>query len=374
MPHTQKHLRVNIMQTSNRIRDFELLNKQHPTGNFFQSHEFYDVLKLANLKPFIVVTSEREVNGGLLAYTLPNPSFISRFFPNLIVYYGPILADTTNLNTLDMLLNNLDLEMRRCGIVQVDIRAPFPYCKLNDIFTQNEYVRYDPGGEYSIIIDLAEDENALWKKTKRLARRSIKRAIKSNVKVTEVASERDLHSFHEIYISTAERRNFVPYSFSFFNAFRLKLEPRGVAKFFIAWHGSKPIAGILNTIYNGQSVPFINASLDEYWKLCPNHLLFWHSMCWSKVEAKAKTFKLYHLPKSKSPKNVIDYYSFKTLFGGDLIHECSFYRKIVSPIKLQILEKAGKLLHLGVRTPWHLRPFSPVSTGEVSTRHSEKAV
>ena len=215
-----------------------------------------------------------------------------------------------------------------------------------------------------MIIDLAKDENTLWKEMKKFARQNVKKAIQRNVKIREVANEQELRSFHQIYLHTAERRDFIPYSFSFFNALRSKFQPKGIAKFFLAWHGKKPIAGILNVVYNGQSVPFIAASLKDYWKLSPNHLLFWHSICWSKVEAKAQTFKLYHLPKSKCPKNGIDYYSFKTCFGGDLVRECSFYYKVISPLKLQLLEKVSRLLRVG-----HVKQI----LREVGARHKLKS-
>lgn len=316
-------------------------------GNFFQSPEFYEVLNLANQHPFVVTVSERECMAGLLAYTLPESSLVSQFFPSLMVYYGPILTKDTNSNSLDTLLSNLDSEARKRGAVRVDIRTPFPACTLNNVFEQNGYVRYDPGGEYSVIIDLTKDENTLWEEMKKFARQNIKKAIRRNVKIKEVANEQELRSFHQIYLHTAERRDFIPYSLSFFNALKLKLQPKGIAKFFLAWHGEKPIAGILNIVYNGHFVPFIAASLKDYWKLSPNHLLFWHSICWSKVETKAQTFKLYHLPKSKYPKNGIDYYTFKTCFGGDLIRECSFYYKVISPLKLQLLERVSSLLRVG---------------------------
>jgi len=338
---------VKRTQNSNRIRDFELLNKQSPLGNFFQSREFYDALKLAGQNPFIVTDSEQELSAGVLAYTLPGAPFISRFFPNLIVYYGPILAENADPNALGTLLRNLYSEARKRGAVQIDMRTPFAHCTSNDVFEQNGYIRYDPGGEYSVIIDLTKDEDTLWKEMKRFARANIKKAIQKHIKIKEVDNEQELRSFHQIYLSTSERRDFIPYSFSFFNALRLKCQPKGTAKFFLAWHGEKPIAGILNIVYNRQSVPFIAASLKDYWKPSPNHLLFWHSICWSKVEAKAQTFKIYHLPKSKCPKNGIDYHTFKTCFGGDLIRECSFYYKVISPFKLQLLEKGSRLLREG---------------------------
>lgn len=336
---------VNKTKDRSRIRDFEALNARSPLGSFFQSREFYEVLKLANRDPFFV-TASKERDAGLLAYNFPDTRFISRFFPNLIVYYGPVLGRNADSNNLDNLLRDLDIEAQKRGAVRVDIRTQCLFRKMHNIFVKNRYVRYDPGGEYSVIIDLTKDQNTLWREMTKRARRSIKRAIKNNVKIREVTSKRDLYGFYKIYVSTTRRRNFAPYSFSFFDSIRLKLERSGVAKFFLAWHGGRPIASILITIYNGQSVVFINASLKEYWGLCPNHLLHWHSICWSKSEAKANTFKLYHLPKSK-PKSGIDYHSFKTSFGGNLIHECYFYYKIVSQIKWQVLETLSKLLQVG---------------------------
>jgi len=331
------------MKTTITIQDLERLNKQSPMGNFFQSHEFYSVLNSANLHPFAITASESARRAGLLAYTSPDPPLVSKFFPSVKVYYGPILAKDADSGAVDALLRALDSEAREKGAIRVDIRAPFSPGILNDVFEQNDYNRFDPGGEYSIIINLAGSEDALWKGMKRIARRNIRKAIRSKIAIKEVSNEQELRSFYRIYLHTAERRYFTPYSFSFFSALRSKLQPNGIAKFFLAWHNEKPIAGILNTIYNRQSVPFIAASLRGYWKLCPNHLLIWHSICWSKHEAEAQAFKLYHLPKSESPKNGIHYHSFKTCFGGDLIRECSFYHKVISPLKLQLLKKINRL-------------------------------
>jgi len=283
----------------------------------------------------------------LLAYTPPSSPFIPRFLSNLAVYYGPVLAENADPNTLGTLLGNLDSEARRRGIARVDIRTPFPPPTLNDVFLQNGYTRFDPGGEYSVIIDLAKDENTLWMEMKKYARRNIRKSNRRNIEIKEVTNDQELRSFYQIYLHTAIRREFVPYSFSFFDALKSKVQPKKIAKFFLAWHGEKPIAGILNVTYNGQSIPFIVISLKHYWKLSSNHLLFWHVMCWSKIKGKAQTFKLYHLPKSKCSQNGIDYHSFKTSLGGDLIRESSFYYKNISPLKVQILEKVNRLAQVG---------------------------
>jgi hypothetical protein len=290
------------------------------------------------------------MNGeALLSYTALDSPLVMRFFPSLTVYYGPILGKDANPKALDILLDNLNKEARRRAAVRLDIRTPFSCHTLNDLFEKNGYIRYNPGGEYSVLIDLNKDENELWKEMKNMARSCVRNAIRNNVEIKEIQDEQDLRSFYEIYLETAERRKFLPYPLNFFKAFRLKLEPKGVCKFFLSWHNGIPIAGILNTIYHGQSIPLIQASLYNFWHLHPNHLLYWHSICWSKVVANAKIFKLYHLPQFP-PKAGIDYYTFKTSFGGRLIQECAFYYKIFPSFRQQFLNKLGNIQNkIGVR-------------------------
>lgn len=333
-------------ETHSEIRDFELMNKQSPLGNFFQSCEYYNALRFANSDPFFVTADKRGVKGGLLAFTPPTAPFIKRMFPSLMVYYGPVLDKDSDPKVLDVLLNKLDSEARKRHAMRVDFRTPFPPSDLNKIFVQNGYHRFDPGGEYSVIIDLKKSETALWKEMKRFTKENIKKAKRKNVEIKEVNDEYELRRFYQIYSSTARRRNFVPHPFGLFKCLFSESQPKGTCKFFMAWLGTKPIAIILNFIYNGQCTPFINASLRKYWNFSPNHLLFWHSICWSKVKTKAQTFKIYHLPKTKCRINGIDYFTFKTSFGGDLIRECSFYYKNISPFKFRLLRAINKFSRL----------------------------
>jgi lipid II:glycine glycyltransferase (peptidoglycan interpeptide bridge formation enzyme) len=113
----------------------------------------------------------------------------------------------------------------------------------------------------------------------------------------------------------------------------------------MAWWKDKPIGGILNTFYKEESVPYVACSLSRFWDFHPNHVLFWHSIRWSKEVAGSSVFKIYHIPPKRERVQGIDYYTFKTSFGGRLVEECTFYEKIVSPVKFKILQVLVRLMN-----------------------------
>jgi len=199
-------------------------------------------------------------------------------------------------------------------------------------------------GEYSVFIDLQKDMDTLWKGMKRFAKRSIKKAIDKGVRVRNVETEMELHQFFNVYRQTAARRGFYPFPYRLFSALWTQLEPKGLVKFFVAWLGKQPIGGILNTFYEKESVPYIACSLKRFWDYCPNHLLFYHSLKWSKEVADSSTFKVYHLPSKRERGQGIDYYTFKTCFGGDLVEERTIYHKIIAPTRFRLAQMyQGKL-------------------------------
>jgi lipid II:glycine glycyltransferase (peptidoglycan interpeptide bridge formation enzyme) len=243
---------------------------------------------------------------------------------------------------LDQLFERLHSRLKAERAVTLDITAPFPFPHNYEIFCRNGYIsETEAKGECSVIIDLQSDVDFLWKGVRRFARRNIKRAIEEGVEVKGIKNEMELRDFHRIYRDTCNRRGFQPSPYRMFEAFWKELEPRGKSKFFLAWWKNIPIAGILNTFYGEQSVPYIACSLNRFWNLHPNHLLFWHSIKWSKEVAGSSVFKLYHLPARRERVQGIDYFTFKTCFGGSLIEECSFYRKTFSPVRFKI----SQMLH-----------------------------
>jgi lipid II:glycine glycyltransferase (peptidoglycan interpeptide bridge formation enzyme) len=171
-----------------------------------------------------------------------------------------------------------------------------------------------------------------------VTRRSIKKAVEKGAEVRGIETEQELHEFHRIYLDTSTRRGFNPLPYRLFKELWTQLEPRGLVKFFIVFWRKRPIAGILNTFYQEQSVPYVACSLSRFWNLHPNHLLFWRSIEWSKEVAGSSILNIWHLPQKKDQTESVDYYTFKTSFGGILIEECAFYHKIVSRTRFKIFQ------------------------------------
>lgn len=312
---------INILESEN----YPSIN-----DNFFQSIDFINILNKIGWKTISLDVPGRGGNVKIFGFAPKTIPIYSHFFPRFLVLYGPIFSENIDSGELDELLKQLCNAAKKHGAVTLDIRTPFPYPYCSDVFLENGFDRKIEGGEYSAFIDLTKDKSDLFKGLNQNARRCVRRARDFGVKIQSVEDEDDLTNFHTVYAETGRRRGFYPYPFTLFESLWKELETTKKVKFFTAYYDDKPAAVILNTFHGKESVPYIMGSLSEYWKYYPNHLLVWHSMIWSKEEVGSSIFKFYHLPAKRDLNANIDYYSFKASFGGKVIEECTFYRKIFS--------------------------------------------
>ena len=335
---------LEIQRTTTDFEDFTGLVK----GNFFQSYEFQQVLHEIGWRPIGIEFRNGNNFASAIAYSQDTMPLYNRVFSFYRVFYGPCMSPSNkkmNYDVLDLLLKKLCIAVKHNGGFCLEVRTPFPYRYGSAVFHNNGFMKTDFKGQYSVIIDLNRGIDLLWKDMKKFARRNIDNAIKKRVEIRGVETESELRQFYRIYIATSTRRDFTALPFQFFEALWNRLEPKGLVKYFLAWWKKKPIAGILNTFYLQQSVPYVACSLDNFWNLHPNHLLFWHSLKWSKEVAGSTIFNLYHLPLKKDKTESTDYHTFKTCFGGRIVEECAYYRKVISPIRCKMLELYSKKLH-----------------------------
>jgi hypothetical protein len=329
-------------------------------GNFFQSLDFHEILKSIGWKTVFFKHQTSKAEGTLLAYVMQNMPFYHRFFPSYRVFFGPCVkadGEDSGYKMLDALLSKLCERVKADKGVSLRVSFPLPFPQASNVFFKNGFRRVIVDGEYSVFIDLHADIESLWKGMKRFARRSIKKGIAKGVEIRGIKNEETLKRFYRMYASTAARRSFNPFPYRLFKELWIRLEPKGVVKFFVAYLGNKPIGGVLNTFHGDSSVPYIACSRREFWDCYPNHLLFWHSMKWSKEVAHSSVFKHYHLPAKRKKENGIDYYTFKTCFGGVLTEERAIYLKVFSPMKSGILDTFQRML----QTPFVKAPVRVIS-------------
>jgi len=345
------NFRVEDVKMDNTIAECSDIYSGSMKDNFFQSLDFIKVLRQIGWRTVFLGFPKRRYQASVLSFAPRGILGYDDLFPCYQVLYGPCMqaiGRDHDPEVLDSLLKDLCFSLRRYGAVSLSVRTPFPFPTGYEVFRKNGFAREITQGEYSVIIDLEKDLDTLWKEMKRFARRDVKTAVEKGVEVRDVETEMELRQFYRIYAETGDRRGFRPYPYHLFEALWNQLEPNGKVKFFIALWKKKPIAGILNTFNNEESVPYIACSMSNLWKLHPNHLLFWHSIKWSREVAGSSIFKLYHVPHKREKVNGIDYYTFKTCFGGYLVEECTFYQKIISPAKFRIFQTLSDKL-----PKWH---------------------
>lgn len=336
---------VDVVEVKESVSDYMHFLECSSLGNAFQSGQFYGLWRKIGWDPFVLtVVNGENCYGGLLAYVPHSIPVISQFFLRAFVYFGPLVEPPNNTKVLDLLLSSLCVKAKRQGAMRIDVRAPILFPQQHEVFSRNGFVRYDVGGEYSVHINLRKEVDVLWKDVKSGCRKRIKRAIRKGIVVKKVETGQELKEFYQIYLMTARRRDFFPYPFRFFEVLWNQLEPRGFAQLLIALNNRSVIAGRVNVKFRGKVTTFISCSLKESWNLNPNHALLWHSVVKSKEE-NAHTFSIMHLQSSK-PKasNEIDYYTFKTSFGGSLVKESAFYYGVVSPVKFHLFRGISNLL------------------------------
>lgn len=316
------------MKVTSSIDAYQSLLDKSVSANLFQSRIFYNILKNIGWKTLILtVMEENKCVGGVLAYIPRTQYFSKSFSPMAVIRMGPVVQ---NPKALNVLLESFEMEIRKLGAIKVDIISPFP-CH-HQVFLKKGYIMQNMGGEYSIIIDLNNSIEKLWSNVKKGCRKRIRRALRMGVKVKTVESEEELREFYEVYLDTSRRRGFFPYPYMFFKELWKHSLKNKFAQFLVAVYKEKIIAEKLNIKYSGKVTSFISCSIKRFWHLNPNHLLVWSSIIRSKEE-KARVFDIWYLPNKKLTNQKIDYYTFKTSFGGKIVRETIFYYKIFFPLR-----------------------------------------
>ena len=172
--------------------------------------------------------------------------------------------------------------------------------------------------ELAWILDVTPKEEELLKNMKKNTRYSIKKAEKDGVSVRHATSmnEKDFEIFWNIYMVTATRQHFTPYSKDFvYKEFKLFFEDNQAVLFFAEYQG-KAISTAFIVYANGSGYYHHGASDYTFPGITPSEILQWHAIC----EAKKRGMKRYNfwgiVPETavKHPWQGLS--KFKRSFGG----------------------------------------------------------
>ncbi|MBA4336513.1 methicillin resistance protein [bacterium] len=193
--------------------------------------------------------------------------------------------------------------------------------------------------ECTVIIDLTKTEAEILANMKQKGRYNIKLAEKKGVTIRVSKNAED---FYRILEETTQRDGFTPHDKNFYQKMLDTLEPKGMAKLYIAEYEGKIIAGLLATFYGETATYYYGASSNEYRNVMAPYLLQWHAIREAKKTGFAKYDFLGIAPvgaKNHPWQGVTD---FKLKFGGEITEYVKAKELVFKPFWYWVIRLAKK--------------------------------
>jgi hypothetical protein len=181
-------------------------------------------------------------------------------------------------------------------------------------------VGYSSREMYTSILRLQRSEEELWAGLNRKKRNMIRKAIKNKVCVVE-GDVSLVNEYYEMVVSTFTRARLNILPRSFYRHVIEQLGTKGMAKFLLAKHNGRFIAGVIVLPYKDMVYGWHMASHKEYWSVAPNDLLQWEIIKW----ARQKGYKYYDFLRVQ-PDSLPGIARWKITFGGDTV-PCYYLQK-----------------------------------------------
>lgn len=170
--------------------------------------------------------------------------------------------------------------------------------------------------ELAWLLDITPSEEILLKGMKKRTRYSITKAQKDGVEIVCSVNLDDIDNFYDVYIETASRQDFVPFSKDYIKKEFDIFKREGKILLFFAKYKGEIIATAMVIYANGSGFYHHGASTRNYSNITASELLQWQAI----LEAKKRGLKLYNFwgVSAEDAKNHpwVGLSRFKKGFGG----------------------------------------------------------
>ena len=319
-------------------REWQNFVDSSPLCNIFQTRYWAKAMREAGLQSLLIVARDEEgdIKGGILGIHQKDSFLKLHIVPALQAWGGPLAYKITDKQLIETLIRHLDEKAKKLGTLQSFIRS---FAPLDDVLVDRlNYIVEKDRLPCTVIIDLDQSTEQIWKQLQERGRRGIRKATKKGVTVEEGTTFEDLIAYYQIAQKTCERLKIPPPSFRVIQSLWRTFSHDENIKLFLAKYETKVIAGVFVVRWQDKMWGWHGASLAEYWDLNANLLIHWRIMEWG-AKNQLKTYDLMGIPCQKNsnhPKYGL--YLFKTQFGGEIVRHGE-YVKLYSPFKSILLSR-----------------------------------
>lgn len=196
-----------------------------------------------------------------------------------------------------------------------------PLIEIQTSITDKAFSKFPHKNSGTYIINLHDDIETIWKNLNKKARNQIRQAEKKNVEVVSTDNENDFLEWWDIYLRTANRKDFILESY---NLTKEIFDKKLLSRLFVAKVENKIVSGNLILLSNTGILWKLGGSNNEFSEYRPNHLLQWKIIEWSKKQG----YSYYDMGGALPPRYDINGVpvdegsgegpsSFKRKFGGE---------------------------------------------------------
>jgi len=140
-------------------------------------------------------------------------------------------------------------------------------------------------------LDIEPSEDKILSGMRKTTRYLIKQAQKNkDIEITKSRDVRDLETFNDIYVQTARRHHFVPFSFSYLKNELLSFDGDNEVLIFTGKYKGKAVSSAMIIFWQGAAFYHQGASLSEFNKIPVSYLLQWEVI----KEAKRRGCRVYN--------------------------------------------------------------------------------
>lgn len=244
----------------------------HPEGTVFHSTSWLKILEGAyGFKPchFQRLAGQGEISAVLPGFIIRTGFGGTKFISLPFSDYGGVLAvnETVSSGILRTLVQGVGNGYRRIEIRSASGEGP------EDFQKGKIYIRH--------LLRLSDQKEEVFERLeKRTIRYSIKKALKSNIIVSQENNLEGLNHFFLLNRKTRKKHGIPSQPRKFFRILFEEMISTGLASIYIARQGADPISAGVFLVHGHTSYYKYNASDPEALarKLTPNHLLTWQAI------------------------------------------------------------------------------------------------
>jgi len=251
-------------------------------GHFYQTSKWAQVRILDGWQPFItLITINDRIIGGF-QMLLRSKAYLGKIG---IVLKGPIV-ESSNPQIMTFIMNTLKTTAKQNNARAVIIQPPNKNQDMVDVlkgagFSEN-YVSSVIRNN-TVIIDLRNSEQEIFKKIKRQKRQNINTAMKSGLIIRE-GNKNDLKNFFNFMCETCKRQQVSPSPSNEY--FLLKMwdlfSPTEHIKLFMAQYEGVDVSGMIVLPFSDVAYMWKFGWSGNFGQYRPNELLYWEVFRWAK--------------------------------------------------------------------------------------------